>query len=70
MKGLPIWTVYENPTDYPGQFVARLWHGTEPTGEMMLFEDLAAVRHAMLRKALYRLPRRPEDDPVIVETWI
>lgn len=68
--GLHVWTVTENPSDYPGKFVARLWIGMDATDTVLIEEDLKALRGRLARRGLYRLDRRDGDDPVIVETWL
>jgi len=67
---LRIWTIYDNPDDYPGQFVARLFLGEQPTDSVIVSDDLQTLRNVLRRQALYRLPRQEDDDPVIVETWL
>lgn len=67
---LPIWVVYDHPTDLPDHFVARLWVGEEPTPNLVMAKDLELVREALLDMGLTRLDRRPEDDPKILETWL
>lgn len=71
---LSMWTVYQSPTDYPGQFVARRWicDNNPPiaTSDMLvspLYED---IRRAMIERDMVRMQRNDEDDPVILETWI
>lgn len=70
---LPMWTITENPSDHPGKFVARLWlvegRVIAATTDIHIADDLKAVR-AMLPGGLINIGRQPEDDPVIVETWI
>jgi len=71
---LSVWTIYDHPRDYPNHFVARrsevlLGGAIGTTDEMFTASTLAAVR-ALLPPGLYRLPRYPADDPVIVEIWI
>jgi hypothetical protein len=72
---LPIWVVYDHPRDYPHHYVVRLqWacaNGTiraEPYG--YLFVTLADARVWLEHQGLTRLQRFPDDDPVIMETWI
>jgi hypothetical protein len=69
---LAIWTVIANPADYPGLFVARKWlmvEGREvPTNEVVVGLTLQAVRE-QIPIGLQWMPRSPDDDPVIVETW-
>lgn len=71
---LDMWVIYENPSDYPGKFVVRLWH--PGAGFLEAAKDPTAVVETLeeARKAIpegrHRLPRQASDDPVIVETWM
>lgn len=67
-RPLSIWVVYDNPTDYPGRFVARKWKGDTATPELHLADTLDELRQ-LLPAGLCRLPRFAIDDPKIVETW-
>ena len=66
---LELWTVYDSPTDLPGRFVARKWLLDQPTNELLQDKTLDGLR-GKLPQGLTRMPRAPEDDPKIVETWI
>lgn len=69
---LPIWTVYDHPTDFPEAFVARLWIGTDPTDQVLVSDDLDEVR-AMVAAQMpgaVCLARADGDDPKILETWL
>lgn len=66
---LPIWTVYDSPRDLPGQFVARLFILDRATAKVIKAPTLEALRK-LLPPGLTCLPRNPQDDPVIVETWL
>jgi hypothetical protein len=70
---LPIWVVYDNPSDFPGKFVARKWFilpdALEATQEYRIADTLEDVR-AFLPRGLTRLTRHPDDEPQIVESWI
>lgn len=70
---LAIWTVYLDPLDYPGMYVARefLIRGGQPemTNNMFVANTLAEIR-ALLPPWLHCLHRKPADDPKIVESWI
>lgn len=66
---LVIWTVYDGPTDFPGEFVARKWLLDGATNELRKAKTLEGLR-AQLPKGLARLPRAALDDPKIVETWM
>lgn len=70
---LPIFTITDHPKDFPDAYVARL-HLTLPAPEALplIFKnpDLEAVRAVMRTMGLVKLDRSPEDDPVILETWL
>ena len=69
---LPMWVVTGSPSDYPGQWVARLYltlPEAGPTNCAIIGDSLDAVR-AALPLGLTRLPRYQDDDPVIVEVWL
>ncbi len=69
---LPIWTVYENPRDYPGQFVARKWlagRRVQATDEVRVAQSLQQLREC-LPPGLVCLQRQDGDDPAIVEVWM
>ena len=71
---LIIWTVYDHPLDFPFGFVARAHRiepGTStPTDQAFSANTLEAVRNALTGMGLTRIERSPDDDPVIVESWI
>ena len=64
-----LWTVYDSPIDLPGRFVARKWLLDQPTSELLQDKTLDGLR-GKLPQGLTLLPRAPQDDPKIVETWI
>jgi hypothetical protein len=73
------WTVYYNPSDYPGLYVVRPWDivqgEPEPVprlSEHWVCGSLEEARAIILHgdPSLYCLPRQPGDDPVIVEVWL
>ena len=70
---LEIWTVYEKPADYPQGWVARCWRvgpGQHSSpGEAFFCLTLEDARKCV-PPGLHCMPAMPEDDPVIVETWI
>jgi len=71
---LPMWVVYDHPSDYPQHFVARQHvvgsAGQQPTDRMMVSSTLESVRVALANMGLVCITRSDEDDPVIVETWL
>ena len=69
---LEIFTIYDRPTDYPTGFVVRRSE-IRPEGivpkEAHTAPDLASAR-ALVPRGLLRMPRCPDDDPVICELWL
>ena len=71
---LVVWTLYHNPTDYPGQFVLRralvrkneLIRDREPTCVSPQLSDILAA----LPAESFFIPRHPNDAPAIVGTWV
>jgi hypothetical protein len=72
-EALPMFTVYDHPTDHPDFYVARL-HLTipepAPTTLAILHRDLGALRRELASYGLVALERDPSDDPCILETWL
>jgi hypothetical protein len=75
MNDLPIWVIYDHPTDQPEFYIARKWlirwgnSTPTPTAELRAGLTLAEVRNK-LPYGLVRLERNPNDDAKIVESWI
>lgn len=69
---IPIYVIYDNPTDHPGKFVVRKWWGDKPTGEGAVTDSLYAARLYIreLGLGLVMVTRDPGDDPCIVESWL
>jgi hypothetical protein len=67
---LKIWTIYENPSDYPGKFVVRVWEDDGPEQEPAAVVDSLAQARAAIPGGLMPFKRHPGDDPTIVETWL
>jgi hypothetical protein len=73
---LSIYTIYDSPHDFPGDFVISKWD-TWPNGEtikdlnfVFLNKDVEICRDLLRKKALHCLGRDPMDDPKILESWI
>src|SRR3569832_845471 len=66
---LSIWIVYEDPPDFPYQYVARRHRGYIESGEYVTGNTLIDVR-AKLPPGLMRIERSAGDDPMIRESWI
>lgn len=69
-----MWVVYDSPTDYPCQYVARRFvvvAGKEDpviTQDMRVSGSLDGVRR-QIPPGLFRMPRFSNDDPCVVEVW-
>ena len=80
---MKIWTVYDNPLDFPGMYVARQFAIGLDSPDSVLAEehhfaaiDLSEVRQWILDQAAregvspFMLPPQKNDDPVISEIWV
>lgn len=78
---LSTYAIYKNPLDFPGQFVARRfevsarqavrtddYYAADTLEEVRAWIREFSIRRRML--ADVRLPRSPNDDPCIVESWM
>lgn len=68
-------TIYENPSDYPGLYVARLWTvmgGKLVSGAVLKTSTkIEDCRQAAIDIGCdWMLARDPSDEPQIVESWI
>lgn len=69
---LSIWTIYQNPKDYPGIYVARRWEiSATPvaTNDMLTASSLNDIR-TQLPAGLTCMPAKVEDDECVVESWL
>lgn len=71
------WTIYNSPSDFQGLFVARRFENAAATADHYSHIDVEIVRNWIFEQAIkcqqglpHCIPRSPEDDPVIVETWL
>lgn len=62
-------TVYKNPKDFPGKYIARLFEMENPTSYAIQGDSLDEIREK-IPSTLRRIPRSAKDDPVIVEVWL
>lgn len=72
---LALHVVYDHPRDHPTMFVVRRQvvmqgGGIVPDGDAMGFTTLEGAREHCRDLGLTQLLRDPEDDPVIVESWV
>ena len=74
--GLPVFTVYDHPSDSPEHFVVRMHiiYSDEtksgPTLCAWTFSELEWLRKTLDDHGLMQTARHPDDDPVIVEAWL
>jgi len=73
---MAVYTITTNTKDYGQRFVVRVHRvikgTTEPRADaepLAVAETLEQARHA-LPDGLFNLGRDPQDDPVIVESWV
>ena len=71
------WTIFETPRDFPGKFVVRSFatnaappYDPIPAPHPAAVVDTLEEARAALPPGLAMIPRSPEDDAVIVETWL
>lgn len=70
---LPMWVVYDHPSDRPDVYVARLWLSLpQPLALPMTLasKNLDALRDELAALGLAHLDRNPGDDPAIMEVWL
>ena len=71
---LSVWTIFDRPLDYPHGFIARKFNvkkgAVSPTKEIILGNDLEVIRNKLASQGLVAIPRSPEDNQSVVETWI
>lgn len=71
---LPIWTIFDHPTDFPHHYVARCFiankEGSCATEKVIVTLSLDALRLILQSAGLAVLARANSDDPKIVESWL
>jgi hypothetical protein len=73
-EDLIVYTIYCHPLDYPEGYTVTRWrvtggHEPEPVGTWHAANSLDAAR-ALVPPGLHRMERDPNDDDVIVESWL
>ena len=74
---LSVYTIYDHPKDHPTKFVLRKSLAgsvdgkatVQHTNEYVCCDPLEEARR-YVPPGLYCMPRQPEDDPVIIESWL
>ena len=68
---LPMAVIYDKPTDFPENYVVRIWDTNVPTNIAYISDNLEACRKEIRALGLMVcLGRELDDDPCIVEAWI
>ena len=73
MNGLEIYVVYDNPSDYPGQFVVRrnvVAKGLHVDVDPICVVDSLEEARGHIPQGLVMIPRMIEDDACIHEVWL
>jgi hypothetical protein len=69
---LPMWVIYEHPSDYPESFVVRRVHVA--SGKLIFEKAPGQGRPCVLERRTERargnIGRQKGDDPVIREVWL
>lgn len=70
---LPMFVIYDHPSDFPDHYVARLWL-TLPEEKATYFTirctDLERIRDELRAAGMVCMGRTEGDDPQIIEVWI
>lgn len=69
--------VYQNPSDFPGQYVLRVWHIMPGVSPLPLPEVVPRAVSKNLNEIYQHIPegftnigRMPDDESAILEVWI
>lgn len=66
---IPLIVVYENPLDFPGKFVGRLWYLDRATPYAIVKDTFEEVVEE-ISPQMVKLPVSFRDDPIIVATYV
>ena len=67
---LPLFVIYDHPSDHPQRFVARLWDLNRPTEVHETAETLEELHAKLPLDGMVWVDRYVHDDPTIVGTWV
>lgn len=71
---LTVYTIYDNPTDFPGKFVVRKHNvvagAAVPENDPHAVMDTLDDARKSIPEGMVNILRLPEDEPQIVESWI
>lgn len=68
---MPMIVVYDHPTDYPDNYVARVFEVGNPTNTVIVKDNVDEIQED-IRKNTYMIffPRDAADKPCIVGVWM
>lgn len=69
----PMIVVYDNPSDFPGKVIARVWEGAtnQPTNVYCKYKTVTQCRNDAIRAGFTTcIPRSTTDDRSIVGTYM
>jgi hypothetical protein len=70
---LTIWTIYDSPKDFPGEYVARRFNLDKATEVFIRCSNLDELRAKVINLfdyEPYRIPRSASDNPAIIESYV
>ena len=70
---MSIFVIYKNPSDYPNEFVVRVWVVAGivvPLQRPLVVVDTIEQARAAMPDGLFKMDRQDDDDPCIVEAWM
>jgi len=68
---MPFITLFDKPVDFPDKLVARVFELDKPTNIVCIYESKEQAREDVGKAGFgYIIPRTPEDDAHIVESYI
>lgn len=74
MTELPVYTVYYDPSDYPGQYVVRRFRVTagapRPDAEPLYVGDSLLRARSLIPLGLICFTADDGDDPCVLESWM
>lgn len=70
MSIIDVWVIYDHPKDFPNEFVARKYDLDLPTDTLIQAPTLSHLQETFIKMGLTKIPRHPNDDPCITESWI
>ena len=67
---LRSWAIRFDTTDYPGKYIARLFHNEEVQDSVVVSKDLEVIRDFMRQLGLVSIQPTPGDEKNLIEVWI